>query len=185
MTYYLIKTAYCGPNMNDIEHHQDSEGYMIIQTAPGTKNMSGEECTSGWLGTTNDWSSHACGEYENIEEARTAAATRGYTVLLDDGYYGIEYGDHGDPDEIEEIYTTRIGAMQPWDVDEWLERGIHELINAGTTDEQIVEIAKQVEHDAETNTDDDRQGVYLYGDVAEYLREQRDEMRDATDDGEN
>jgi hypothetical protein len=63
--FYVIETEYVGPNENP-----DSHTYHI-QTCPGRKNMSHEPAVSGWLGTTNDWSRTAHGEFETIQAAQT------------------------------------------------------------------------------------------------------------------
>lgn len=63
--FYLISTQYVGPNRREIS---DATTYEIREQ-PGRTNMSNEERTDGWLGTTNDWSASAHGEFETREEA--------------------------------------------------------------------------------------------------------------------
>jgi len=71
--YYLIANKYVGPNVDDRDANaRGNRDYYTIQTEPGTTNLSGEERTSGWLGTTGDWSETAMGEFETEAEAREA-----------------------------------------------------------------------------------------------------------------
>ena len=68
--YYVIERKYVGPNTEDhINQHA-----LFITDQPGKKNVSGEDCTQGWLGTTNDWSEEAHGKFASLEEARQAVA---------------------------------------------------------------------------------------------------------------
>jgi hypothetical protein len=64
--FYVIETEYVGPNP---QQHLDSHSYHV-QNCPGLLNMSHEPRTFGWLGTTNDWSENAHGEFDTLEEAR-------------------------------------------------------------------------------------------------------------------
>ena len=69
--YYVIFSRYVGPNADDRDANaHGNRDYYTIQREPGTTNMSGEELTEGWLGTTNDWSETACGEFATEAEAR-------------------------------------------------------------------------------------------------------------------
>lgn len=51
------------------EHIHQDETWIEVHGMPGRKNMSHEICISGWLGTTNDISAKALGEFEivNVE----------------------------------------------------------------------------------------------------------------------
>lgn len=182
--YYPILYKYVGANLNEIERHRDSEGYVIIQTVPGTKNMSGEDCVAGCLGTTNDWEARAFGEYPTIAEAREVAAHIGYTELLDDcSYYGhpndsdnaIDYSDFGTDDDGEplplEIYTTRAAKSIPYLVEDWLYGNIDDIVSADSTDKDLKDAENSILSDAID------QGVYLFGDVYDYLKDYRDELK--------
>lgn len=58
--YYLIE----GFDLNNPGHSE-----FTIQTESGEKNMSHEVCTEGWLGSYNNWTTYARGEFNTIEEA--------------------------------------------------------------------------------------------------------------------
>jgi hypothetical protein len=78
--YYLIEREYVGPNKRDSRGNVIGDSrVMEIWNAPGVTNMSREVRIHGWLGTTADISSTACGEYETIEAARAEAKQRGFT----------------------------------------------------------------------------------------------------------
>lgn len=47
-------------------HIHEDETWLEVHALPGRKNMSHEACTSGWLGTTNDISATALGEFEIV-----------------------------------------------------------------------------------------------------------------------
>lgn len=66
--YYIISTAYVGPNLYE---NLDTDR-IEIHTEPGIINTSHEIRTEGWLGQTNDWSQYAHGEYATIEDALDA-----------------------------------------------------------------------------------------------------------------
>src|SRR5256885_2081753 len=68
--YYVIESKYVGPNQDQSQYCDvDTIG---IFTAPGKTNSSREVRLEGWLGTTNDWSEYAHGEYESVEAAEAA-----------------------------------------------------------------------------------------------------------------
>lgn len=43
-----------------------------VRETPCRKNLSKEPLINGWLGTTNDWSEYALGEFETEDEAWAA-----------------------------------------------------------------------------------------------------------------
>lgn len=175
MTFYLIRTRYEGPNQT-AENFRDCEGYMTIETKPGGTNMSGEERTSGWLGTTNDWNKTACGEYDTTDEARTAATKCGYTEPVEAELVDVENLDFVkiDMETFElialEIYTTKDGAKAVWMVEDYMYQWARDNITAETTDEEIVRFAEESETEAE------QENVYIYGGVEDYLMNVRDEL---------
>lgn len=85
--YYLITTMYCGPNL---DQHRTDGRFAVVQERPGCTNMSHEPKTKGWLGTTNDWSERAHGEFETIEAALAKAAELGYTVTPEDEQHKLD-----------------------------------------------------------------------------------------------
>jgi hypothetical protein len=74
--YYVIRHDYAGPNpaWKGGSNNPGNRTHYTIETEPGRKNLSGEVCTDDgeWLGTTNDWSATAGGEYATLEAAREA-----------------------------------------------------------------------------------------------------------------
>ena len=89
---YLIEVTYVGPQ--DQPKHLRQR--IRIQDRPGTKNMSGEPCKRGWLGTTNDWNHEAIGAMDE-DAARKALCGLGIQIPDDSpvmlGDYSYGYGD--------------------------------------------------------------------------------------------
>jgi hypothetical protein len=154
--YYLINVKYVGPNKTDSSgHYYEDAGIMYIQTVPGTKNMSGEPCHKGWLGTTNDVSQTAHGEFYSLFAAQCEARRLGYTKQRDlDDYEKCLQDENGSI----ESWVFESDSFEQWDAAEWfdgigmaatcLEYGI----TAETTDEQISEIVKNAEKVANENS---------------------------------
>lgn len=71
-TYYVIEINYNGPSQ---EQHVDADK-IEISAACAVTNSRREKCTSGWCGTTNDWSVYAHGEYVTLEQAQVAIAEK-------------------------------------------------------------------------------------------------------------
>ena len=70
--YYIIETAYVGPNQDE----RADAATIEIRTSPACANEGYKERPEGWCGTTegwcgvvNDWAIYAHGEYATIEEA--------------------------------------------------------------------------------------------------------------------
>ncbi len=74
--FYLISIDYVGPHPSQKMHRAQM---IAVSSTPGIKNMSGEECTNGWLGITDDWSDTAIGIY-NESEARTKLKEYGIKI---------------------------------------------------------------------------------------------------------
>lgn len=62
--YYILESDYVGPNRD--KHELETPTYYVSPT-PGKTNLSHEERSDGWLGTTNDWYAAAHGEYETVD----------------------------------------------------------------------------------------------------------------------
>jgi hypothetical protein len=165
--YYLVEANYVGPNKKDSDGNRYPHGELFIQTCPGTTNMSHEERVTGWLGTTNDISQTAHGEFNALEDARAAADALGYTEADDVGC--------DDPDVIE-MRLSEQDALEQWEAEEWLEPAsasdLH--IAAGTTDERLADIADDLQADALAD------GRHVH-DLCERLTEIRDELRHAAE----
>jgi hypothetical protein len=176
-TYYLISEKYVGPNEKDSCGNFYGDGtIMRIETIPGTKNMSGEECTDGWLGTTNDYSRDAHGEFETLEDAREAAHKLGYTQKC-------KKNSHDD--EIIEEWISEADSRDKWDASDWFDGigrdGVIDeyKITAKTTDSEIRSMVKKAEESAR----DDNTELFR---TDEYFTEIRDSIKeeDEEDDDE-
>ncbi|MGA2226677.1 MAG: hypothetical protein ABSH41_19735 [Syntrophobacteraceae bacterium] len=174
--YYLIEHKYVGPNKMDAQGNFYQKS-MTIQTTPGKANMSHEKRTKGWLGTTNDRSATAHGEFENLDEARKRATELGYTHILRGETEYISDEEEG----FVEQYISEADARKQWDADAWF---LHENsreamcreygITAESTDDELQRLTDSAEEDARSD------GVELHG-TYELFEELRDELR-AEDD---
>ena len=74
--YYPVRIVYAGPNRADRDPNAyGNRDYYSICARVQRTNMSNQELTEGWLGQTNDWSYHALGEFETLDEARESIRT--------------------------------------------------------------------------------------------------------------
>lgn len=132
--FYVLSCTYAGPNPDD---HADDD-VITIETEPGRTNSSREHHTEGWLGTTNDWSRAAHGEFETETEARAAVA-----AMYPQGFrdVGLSFAD-SDPDtEIARFKPGKLAAWSAADSQRWAYSARDE-ITASTSDERIAEIAE-------------------------------------------
>lgn len=167
--FFLIESEYTGPNQRDSHGNWIGDSrVMTITTTPGTTNLSHEERTDGWLGTTNDNSVTAHGEFDTIEEARAAAHEMGFTEQSD-----VEYPDD---DELE-FWITPEAAKSQWDAGDWFD-GLGRNgtcteygITAETTDDELEEAVDTAENE------DCASDVVLHG-TLKLFTELRDELRD-------
>lgn len=163
--FYIIETIYTGPNQ-DSEKFVDADR-IEISKQPAHTNMSNEVRTVGWCGTTNDWSTHAHGEYSTLEEARAAVAAtfgevRSSTPLADEF--------ESDDENVVEVYKR--GKYEPMSREataDWSYSGFSEDIDANTTDERIEELAS--EYEATANSE----GYTLDSRLKDYMLEFRNE----------
>jgi hypothetical protein len=139
--YYVIETTYVGPNR---EQHWDADTIVISKT-PALTNMSHEEITEGWAGTTNDWSVHAHGAYATIEEAEAAVREKFGGVRGED-IHGYTFED-GDPDKVAIYKPGEFAPLSGDEAGEWVEQWKPEIA-AATTDEDIEETAEDMEQEA-------------------------------------
>jgi hypothetical protein len=75
--FYPILLEYVGPPNSNIAAHLKKR--IRVESKPGRKNLSGQPCTTGWLGTTNDWSETALGEVSE-DECRELLKERGVKI---------------------------------------------------------------------------------------------------------
>ena len=121
---YVIEMEYVGPD----QRRALNSHFYIVQDQPGRMNMSKEVCLQGWLGTTNDWSEHAHGEFETLDEAQEAIEK------LTNGEYRVIEADY------DEEYRVVVGLYDEWGADEsqnWCYCSMMEKIDAGVTDAEI------------------------------------------------
>ena len=174
--YYVLISTYVGPNTRDGNHPRpEEEKYLTIQTAPGHKNLSGEICTEGWLGTTDDYSLEACGEFDTLESARQYADEEGFTEDDEDRWL-IEFEE-----EVVEVRITPEMQADQLDAGDWfsgtdIETAVKELnlpkIVSSTPDDELGTIAAAIDEDAYDNYD-----TVLHG-TEKALIEYRNELKD-------
>lgn len=162
--YYVIEHEDFSPDT--LRSGSKLQNYAEISTEPGRKNLSGEACLNGWLGTTNDCNRTAHGEYLTLEAAQGKCRALGYTAL---GYPGED--DMPLEDGVVEVYHV---AGEEWEARDWLcDVGPKELgLTRGSSAEEFKAAAVRLIKDAR---DPDLNGrdepVVLLGDVEACLRE--------------
>lgn len=145
--FYILKSDYVGPNQ---EQHKNSTKFFV-QTVPGQTNSSHEDRTSGWLGTTNDWSLHAYGEFETLDEAKSKISE-----LCDGAFREIEPEEHdgyyndGSDDVCLTPYEYMVldGAYEELNEEgsaNFAWEGSRQDVTADTTDERIAELVNEYE----------------------------------------
>ncbi len=168
--FYLVSSEYVGPNTTDSRGDiiGDSETVKITKTPP-TTNMSGDILINGWLGTTNDWSSHALGEFETLDDALAELKSMGFTSEIETT--DEEEGVIGE-------YQKPSAARDNWNAGEWLldslgTEGICKEygITAETTDEELEKISDKMDAEAL------EENINLFGSM-DLIVELRDELID-------
>jgi len=146
--YYVLERKYVGP---DPEQHIN-EHALFITEAPGRKNMSGEECTSGWLGTTNDWAEYAHGEFASLENARQAVAG----IAGEDGYRAASPEDNplSDLDDsiVEEYRVGALPFLTSSGSKEYALAAAQDEVTSVTDDEELDRITDEICRDIRENT---------------------------------
>jgi len=170
--FYLIEREYVGPNDKTSDGSIIGETWHVMQICytPGRTNQSDEELTTGWLGTTNDWSAYARGAFDTIEDARRTVHEAGFTVEQTVG--DDEFDDDVD---VAEQWITEAASRPQVDAANWLIRGLGEdgtreryAITAATTDDQLEAAACRANDEA---AEDD--GVEMHGTLG-FFEELRD-----------
>lgn len=169
--FYVIETHYAGPN--PLDSNNIDANTIVISTTPATTNSSQEVRLDGWCGTTNDWAVYAHGEYPSVELARAAIATRFGDVRASDANGAFV----SDDDTVIEVYKPgRFAPMTKEHTGDWAFDGIQADISATTSDERIAELV--AEYEAEANSE----GFTLDSDLADMMKERRQELIDAASD---
>jgi len=119
--FYLVATSYAGPNPSEM---RGSARWLDICTEPGVTNQSGEPRVTGWLGTTNDWSKSARGEFSSLVKARAGAARLGFSEEED--CTDDQHGEAGAP--VERYHADDDPEIYP--AGDWLDGVRHDLLKA-------------------------------------------------------
>ena len=102
MKYYIEEIRYCGADART-DKYIDFDRFEIT-TEPTRKNMSGDICLDGWLGTSNDVARYAHGAYDSLAAAEYAVQN----LLVD------EYRRDDEPSEFPDVLAVyRIGRLLP------------------------------------------------------------------------
>lgn len=167
--FYVIERKYVGPNQ---DQYADADT-VGIYTTPGRANMSKEVRLSGWLGTTNDWSEYAHGEYLTKEAAE--AAIRGMWEHVRDSCPSGE-GFYLDDNCVALFKPGCYEAMGHQATADWCWQGVEADITASTSDEQIAQLVKEYEETANSF------GYTLcLGAAEESMRRRRQELQEDED----
>lgn len=175
--YYIVSKKYVGPNF---DQHLDNE-MAWIQTLPARTNMSHEKRTKGWLGTTNDWSYQAHGEFHTLDEAKAALAALypDYREVGEDELRQYQWLDERDGNTM--LNAVRAGKYAQMGSDEsanFCYESFHRELTAETTDE---EIEKLIELDEEFCNDEWRATLNKEA-ARRYAEELRKQLREKADD---
>jgi hypothetical protein len=129
--YYIIEQKYVGPNA---DRHPDVDT-IWISTVPGIANGTGKPQITGWLGTTNDWSRYAHGEYPTLQAARDVLETL-FGEIRDCDPNGDPW--ESDDDTVVDLYKPGAYALMGYqEAADWINPGLYQSIHTDTTDEEI------------------------------------------------
>ncbi len=183
--FYLISEEDVSPNKKDSSGNWkgDTET-MYITTEPGETNMSHQIKTEGWLGTTNDFSRNAYGEFDTLEDARKKAHDLGFTHQqdLDDEDYCTD-----DESTTVEAWTRESASREQWDAYAWFsglgrEGTIDEYgITATTTDRELSDMVEKAEEDANSDGKELHDTERYFEELRDWLKEQEEESDDDDD----
>lgn len=162
--FYVLSSENVGPNADD---NKNSHTYWV-STEPGITNMSRQVKLEGWLGTTNDVTEYAHGEFNSLEEAKAWIEEE----LREEGFR-IAEEDEDNPDT---LIAYIVGRYEEWTAEEsrqWCYEGMKHQVTADTTDEQIDEMVKEWNTDCQREVD----GTLDTRAVEKMCIEHRDEMQ--------
>lgn len=165
---WVVMDSDVGPNRMSVGDRNGKppildELIYIVKDVP-TTNSSGEEREKGWLGTWNDGKADALGGFASIEAARTYIKEYlGGRLITDQELLDEIFSEY---EEKQEVYTTF--KFDEWYfIDEWLSEDEPEV--KALNDNEIYDLAEKIQEEA------NEQGIYILGDIEEYLEERRDE----------
>lgn len=168
--FYVIRSEYVGSNTVDSTGAIIGDSVeMMITTQIGQKNLSREDCSEGWLGTTNDISLNACGEFKTLEEAVSHVNDKGFTV---------EKESESDDKNVISTWISESANRDKWDAGSYYidglgtEETIKEFgLTADSTFEEISSMAEKAECEARN------ENIELFG-TLEMLENLRDELKE-------
>ncbi|WP_419629902.1 hypothetical protein [Thiolapillus sp.] len=138
--YYVVEVEYCGPNPYDAKH-VDFNRYEIMTTPP--RNAIGEICWDGQLGTSNNVTRYALGQYDSLAAAEYAIQTG---PLLHQQFRRGPLEDF--PYNVLAVYRPgRLPPMSDEALGQWLENSVD--ISADDTDTDLVRQAGALRYELE------------------------------------
>ena len=178
MTFYVIEKEFVGHADFNTGYNLLVNGhYFEVRDVPGIKNMSREVAIGSsskpiWLGTSNEWSSYARGEYETVDAA-IAAAIR-LAKEAGHGYRHVLSGEPGAEDGFDRVYVGDEAWANLVDAYEWLDSLSYEEIGIwpGMSSLDIERLAEELEA-ISLHADECR----LWG-TEEFIRERLDELKE-------
>lgn len=139
--YYLIEHRYVGSWKDDLIADADA---ITIRTIPAEKD--GQPCTEGACDASEDWEKTAHGEYDSLEAAREAMA-RIFGKVRDQDEAGQPFEHHGEG--IVAVYHPgEFKPMSSSEANHYLLDQANYVIDKDTTDEEIAELVKEYEQEA-------------------------------------
>lgn len=120
--FYPVSVTYIGGNLGQVAYNDID--YAYIANRPSLTNFSRKPLIEGWLGTTNDRTHMALGEFDT-QEAAYAFLDRQYDGLRDDGFLDAPDGPRWP--------MYKLGRLSP--------------LNTGVFKELIAGTAREVTHD--------------------------------------
>lgn len=173
--FYVIETVYVGPNETD-ERYIDTHSFEI-STRPAVGNLDHEPRTSGWCGTTNDWSIDAHGEFATQEAAENWIKE----YLADIGCREDDMEDDDDPfdsDVVARYLPGRYAPLTPEHTQDWVNPALDE-VTRDTTDDEISVMVAQLVEDCRDEMELDPHVDTLREEIEDRRQEQRDELEDS------
>jgi len=151
MTFYVIEKEFVGHADFNTGYDLLVNGhYFEVRDEPGRKNMSHETAVGSssqpiWLGSSNDWSAYARGEYETVDAA-IAAAIR-LAKEAGHGYRHVLAGEPGAQDGFDRVYVGDEAWSNIVDAGEWLANLSDEELGIwpGMSDIEIELLAEELE----------------------------------------
>ena len=165
--FYIIEYNYVGPNQGD-RRWVDFDS-LEIQTEPGVTNLSHEPKITGWLGTYNDISQTAHGEYPSLKAALKYISDHWYVRPIDE--------DEEPFDDESIVWAGKFGSYKPCSeegTDNMLYEYTDQHVTGTMSDAELEQMAKELIEDSH------EQGCALYEPRAflERVREQKREKEE-------